>query len=115
MKKVLIISALLASLSGCAAFNDATGYKVGTPVSQEQVNKFVLGKSTKADILKTLGAPQEQQELGSELHYIYLYTEIHHFAAGVDEQTRFIFNKSGTLKEVQKGNGSGRGNPLLGG
>ncbi|MEW5250892.1 hypothetical protein [Microbulbifer discodermiae] len=114
MKKTLVIAALCATVTGCGSIsNPIGGYKNGTEVTAEQAAVFSRGKSTAADVRASLGAPQSQEQVGDDLHYIYNYSEINHFSPNKNESTRFIFGKGGKLKDVQKGKGN-TSNPLLG-
>ena len=113
----IILSTILASAifsMGCSTIDNAIGYKSGTPISQEQISTFTIGETTWSQVVKTLGFPQQQQTINGNNNYVYKYTEINHFAAGKDEQARFIFDKDGRLTEIKLETGSNK-NPLLGG
>lgn len=117
MRKALVIATLCAAATGCGSTSKPVlirGHQSGTEVTAEQSSAFTKGKTTSAEVWAALGAPQSQEQVGNELHYIYNYSEINHFAPNKNESTRFIFSKNGKLKEIQKGKGQAT-NPLLGG
>ena len=97
-------------------FIAACAYTQGKEVTAAQLEGFVVGKSTKADVEQVVGNPQRKQDLnGGEIWY-YDFTKIsaNPFGGNVDESTVFEFSKKGVLTKKYKSKGSGNANPLLG-
>ncbi len=107
MNKVVVgfLVALLAT--GCA-------YRQGTEVTEQQRDSFQVGVATVSDVETGLGAPQDIQKSGDEIHYVYEYQEINSFGPSKNEQVRFVFDaRTKKLERVVKGQGSMK-NPLAG-
>lgn len=116
MKKIILSTLISCSLflTGCSALNsiqDATAFKKGTKVTEQQIEKFKADKkSTKSSIIALIGEPQQKTDNSIEYHY----QQINHVSSNVDVVTIFVFDKSNNLIEVKSRNGSFYGNPLTG-
>lgn len=86
----------------------------GTEVSDQQINQFVRGKTTEAEVIATLGQPdQSERSSDGERADMYIYTKsranaqsfiplIGPFIASMDMKSkivRFTFYKNGVLKD----------------
>jgi hypothetical protein len=98
-------------LSGCASL----GYVQGTEVSDVQLSTFTEGKTTKKEVITTLGGAQDISFQDSKQVLVYKYQKISAmpFAPNESYNTIFIFNNEGILKEVSKSNSTAT-NPLTG-
>lgn len=98
MKKIIILLGILMALgfSGCAT---------GTKVSNDQIDKFIKGKTTKDEVVAAFGGPQDFKVGGGKQILIYKYKKS---GAFVDEedQTTFIFNDKGILEDIMISQGS---------
>lgn len=112
MKKLLSLIVAI-SLSACAALD----YNQGTKVSNDTYAKFAINKTTKTDVLNTLGLPQKSQQDGSNFIIVYSYDTITAIPGqkNKNESVMLTFNKSGSL--IAKNRTSGNvvsANPLTG-
>ena len=109
MKKVALSLFVGFFISACA-------YTQGKEVSTAQLEAFVVGKSTKADVEQSVGNPQRKQDLngGEAWYYDFTKISINPFGGNVDESTVFEFDKKGVLTKKYKSQGSNNANPLLG-
>ncbi|NDJ27654.1 hypothetical protein CQA38_03175 [Campylobacter sp. MIT 12-5580] len=97
-------------------FITACAYTQGTEISQAQLEKLQINKSTQTDVETIVGYPQRKQNLnGGEIWY-YDFSKIsaNPFGGNVDESTIFEFDKQGRLKKKYKSSNFGNKNPLLG-
>lgn len=107
MKKAVVAFLVAFVLAGCA-------YRQGTEVTAQQRDSYQVGVATVADVEAGLGAPQDIQKSGDEIHYVYEYQEINSFGPSKNEQVRFVFDsRSKKLERVMTGQGSMK-NPLAG-
>lgn len=101
MKKAYLWVALLGVLlAGACASSD------GTPVSDEQIAQFTVGKATKAEVVAALGDPQDIRFEGGKQILIYKYTNNPMFTAAEHSEITFIFTDKGTLEDVLKNRGT---------
>ena len=106
LKLITIILPLLSFiLSSCAM-----DYVQGTKVSQDQIATFKIGKTTKAQVISTIGGPQEYKKEGGKEILTYRYQKITPFG-NEGYNTIFIFNHS-ILEEIMKSGLSPSSNPL---
>lgn len=72
MRKILVILMSVSALifSGCMSMQS------GTKVENEQLQKFVKGKTTYDDVIKALGKPTATQESNKEMIAIYSYSNM---------------------------------------
>jgi hypothetical protein len=108
---VLLLSSFL-FLSGCASLD----YVQGTKVSNDQLTKFTIEKTTKDEVIAALGGPQDIKFEGGKQILIYRYQRItaNPFAANEGFDTTSIFNDRNILKDILKSRGSSQPNPLTG-
>jgi len=113
MKKNLIkITVIIAAviLSGCSSLDSVQG----TKVSDNQLASFVKGKTTKDEVVATLGGPQDIKLEGGKQILVYKYQKIGAFSANEGSDITFIFSDKGILEETLKSGGSSLPNPLTG-
>lgn len=99
----------LALIIGFSTLATGCSYQAGTQISQSAASKFVIGSTSKAEILSALGTPQKMTNDGKDTWLTYTYTEINSFSANKDNSTTFVIDESGKLKSILKG-GAGAGN-----
>ncbi len=94
----------------------ACAYTQGSEVTSAQLDKLIVGQSTRADVEQVVGNPQRKQELngGEVWYYDFTKISVNPFGGNVDESTVFEFNKKGVLAKKYKSKGFGNSNPLLG-
>lgn len=107
MKKAVALCLVVLVMAGCA-------YRQGTEVTEQHQASYEVGVATVSDVEAGLGAPQDIQKSGDELHYVYEYQEINSIGPSKNEQVRFVFD-AGTkkLERIVRGQGSMK-NPLAG-
>jgi outer membrane protein assembly factor BamE len=110
----LLFAAPLALSSQTAQANPFSGYKTGTQITQQQMDAFQVGKTTKDQVLEAFGAASRREQLGDTQVWYYDYVNIKHFGKNVQEATVFEFDKKGVLTSKSKSNAVGKtGNPLI--
>jgi outer membrane protein assembly factor BamE len=108
---------------GASAFNAAkglggslfAGYTTGVEVTPEQMAQFQKDRTTRDQVISSIGHPPTREVFNGREVWKYHYTHISHFGQNVNEDTVFEFNNNGTLHSSYKTGGSkGKsGNPLL--
>lgn len=113
MRTFALVFALLLPVGTVGAI-ELGAYKTGTEITQEQLDKFVVGKSKKADVTAEVGHPNRREQLGDNQVWYYDFTKIRHIGKNVSEATFFEFDKAGLLVDKGKtGSNAKTGNPLL--
>ena len=115
MKKIFrraICCLVILELSGCANLD----YVQGTKISSNQLASFQKGKTTKSEIVATLGGPQDIKLEGGKQILVYKYQKIAGtpFSPNEGSDTTFIFSDKGILEESLTSGGSSLPNPLTG-
>lgn len=114
MKKLIMATALIsiATLSGCAS--SPLDYKTGTEVSATQLQAFVPGKTTQAQVITSIGQPNRKEAVGDKEVWYYDYNKVGAFGGNVSEATAFEWNNKSQLISAYKTGKSGKtGNALL--
>jgi hypothetical protein len=114
MHSLRIMMALLVGwgMWGCAVRD----YEQGTKVSAQHLAAFTKGKTTRDEVVATLGGPQDITLEGGKQMLVYRYQRI---SAGLNipnegTDTTFIFTNQGVLEEVLQSRGTGQPHPLTG-
>ena len=100
---VCIAATAMAMASGCSLTSKLDTVS-GTEVTQEKLQGFQNGKTTRQEVIAALGHPPQKTEvLGNEV-WTYPYTRITAtpFAANISESTVFEFDKKGVLLKAYK-------------
>ena len=112
----ILLTAALMGLSGCAALqpiNDALAYKQGTRITDEQLEEFKKGKTTRQQIIDTLGGPQEMKTEGGKELLVYKYSQINHFGPNEGRTVTFVI-KNRILAEKLVSRNNPTANPFTG-
>lgn len=119
--KYLAAATLVLAVTGCQQIGSMSApldYSTGVNISTAQMQTFTDKKTTKADVLSTLGHPSSKTEVAGNEVWGYGYT----FIPGVpftgkkniSETTMFEFDKRGVLVQHYKTASNGQsGNALL--
>lgn len=119
--KLISVATLIVVVTGCQQIANVSApldYSTGTNVSAAQMSAFTENKSTKDDVVKSIGQPDNKSEVSGTEIWSYGYT----FIPGVpfttkknlSETTVFEFNKRGVLtKHYKTGTDTQSSNPLL--
>ena len=98
--------------------NDFGAMKTGIQVSDDQMAQVIDKKTTAEEVVRLIGHPGRQAQVGEKEMWYYDYTQIGHVIVGgrnVSETTVFEINKRGVVISHYKTSGSGgtSSNPLL--
>ena len=122
--KLSAVALIFTAVAGCSTapgqavsnLTSAFDYKTGIHVTDAQLAGFNKGKTTKNDVINTVGHPPQKTNVSGMEVWTYTYTHLPMipFAKGAFENTVFEF-KGNTLHNAYKSAGTpGRsGNPML--
>lgn len=110
---VALAATMIATMPGCAALNDAFGYKQGTLITDEQLATLKVGVTTRQQILDAFGGPQDIKTVGGKEHLVFRYTLISAIGPNDGRTVTLVLSKNRLVEKlVSKSNP--QGNPLLG-
>lgn len=93
---------IVCSLAGCATTPmDSVS---GTQISQEKLATFTKGKTTRDDVIASVGQPSDKKEVMGKEVWTYPYTRITAMplAKNTNESTVFEFDRNGKLLSAYK-------------
>lgn len=108
--RMIVVGGFLVGLAGCVIKD----YEQGTRVSAQHLATFVKGKTTRDQVVATLGGPQDIKMEGGKHILIYRYQRIAVSAPNEGTDTTLIFNERGVLEDMLQSSGTGLANPLTG-
>ena len=100
MKKIALLIAIPLFLMACATAER------GQRFDTSQANQVVIGKTTEADVLGSLGQPyRTQTRSNGEKVFVYAHVEANASLVGVKskiEKFTILFDKAGTVQAIDK-------------
>lgn len=108
-----IAATMIATMPGCAALNDAFGYKQGTLITDEQLATLKVGVTTRQQIIDAFGGPQDIKTVGGKEHLVYRYTLISAIGPNDGRTVTLVLSKNKLVEKLVSKNNP-QGNPMLG-
>lgn len=104
---------MIATMPGCAALNDAFGYKQGTLITDDQLATLKVGVTTRQQIIDAFGGPQDIKTVGGKEHLVYRYTLISAIGPNDGRTVTLVLSKNKLAEKLVSRNNP-QGNPFTG-